>query len=240
MLKAATGLVVNFVLCVILVGGEASAATARVLTGSDLTSRPSPTDVFDPGPWQIPHGSDPINGSQPATTAVNLFRGEFTPQVPLAVLPARGGLSPELALVYSAQRGDTALGSGWQFGFMSTIERRAVGGGTPDMYGVLDDPGPDSEFRVDGALLVPNPAGDGTYRSEHDAFTIYMPKVDWVLVNRVVAWEVRRNGITRTYGSSANVGFCQNGVEYATADCTEPVRWYLTQIKNAHGKCDRH
>lgn len=233
--KAAAACVVNLLLCTILGSREVSAATPSVLSGSKLTSRPVPTDISNPAQWQIPHGSDPINGSQPDTKGVNLFRGEFTLQVPLAVLPARGGLVPDLALVYSAQRGDTPLGSGWQFGFMSTIERRAVGGGTPNMYGVLDDPGPGFEFRVDGALLVPNPASDGTYRSEHDAFTIYEPKVQWALVNRVVAWEVRRNGITRTYGSSANASFCQDGVEYATADCTEPVRWYLTQIKDAHG-----
>jgi RHS repeat-associated protein len=234
-LEAATAFVVNLLLCGILGSGEAPAATSHPLSGSELTSRPSPTDVSNPASWQIPHGSDPINGSQPDTRGVNLFRGEFTPQVPLAVLPARSGLAPDLTLVYSAQRGDTALGSGWQFGFMSNIERRAVGGGTPDMYGVLNDPGPNSEFRVDGALLVPNPTGDGTYRSEHDTFTIYEPKVHWVIVNRVMAWEVRRNGITRTYGSSASAGFCQDGVEYATADCAEPVRWYLTQIKDAHG-----
>ena len=234
-LEAATGLVVNFLLSAILGSGEASAAISRPLSGSDLTSRPSPTDVSNPAQWQIPHSLDPINGSQPDTRGINLFRGEFTPQVPLAVLPARGGLAPDLTLVYSAQRGDTVLGSGWQFGFMSTIERRAVGGGTPDMYGVLNDPGPNSEFRVDGVLLVPNPAGDGTYRSEHDAFTIYEPKVHRLIISRVLAWEVRRNGITRTYGSIASSGFCQDGVEYATADCVEPVRWYLTQIKNAQG-----
>ena len=234
-IKVTIGLIVTLVLCAILIADDVSAKSARMLTGNDIISRPTPTDVSNPAIWQIPHGSDPINGSQPGTAAVNLFRGDFTPQIPLAVLPARGGLAPELSLVYSAQRGDSLLGSGWQFGFMSTIERRAVGGGTPDMYGVIDDPSAEFEFRVDGALLVPNPNGDGTYRSEHDAFTIYEPKVKWFFVDRVVAWEVRSGGITRTYGSEANTGFCQGGVEYATADCTEPVRWYLTRIENAHG-----
>ena len=99
------------------------------------------------------------------------------------------------------------------------------------MYGVLNDPTPASEFRLDGARLVLNPGTDGTYRSEHDAFTVIVPKVHWALINRIVGWEIRRNGVTRTYGSSANTGFCQEGVEYATADCTEPVRWYLTESK---------
>lgn len=232
---AAIRLVAAGYLCVILFSGSAFAIAPRALTGANLTSRPTPIDVSDPADWQVPHGLDPINGSQPGTAAVNLFRGDFTPQVPLAVLPARGGLAPELTLVYSPQRGETMLGSAWQFGFMSNIERRAIGGGTPDMYGVLDDPSADFEFRIDGALLVPNANGDGTYRSEHDAFTIYEPKVKWALVNRVVAWEVRRGGITRTYGADVGTGFCQAGVEYAAADCVEPVRWYLTRIENAHG-----
>ena len=59
--------------------------------------------------------------------------------------------------------------------------------------------------------------------------------VHWALINRVVAWKVRRNGITRIYGSDAIAGLCQSGVEYATADCIEPVRWYLTHIENAQG-----
>ena len=95
--------------------------------------------------------------------------------IPLAVLRARGGLAPELNLIYSAQRGDSAYGSGWQLSFMSNIERRATGGGTPDMYGMLDDPSAVFEFRIDGALLVPNPAGDGTYRAEHDALRSTSP-----------------------------------------------------------------
>ena len=62
-----------------------------------------------------------------------------------------------------------------------------------------------------------------------------MPKVHWALINRIVGWEVRRNGVTRTYGSGENTGFCQEGVKYATADCIEPVRWYLTRIEDSHG-----
>ena len=212
-----------------------AASGTRVLTGADLATRPATTTIFHPIDWELPRGTEPINGSQPRTSGVNLFRGQASPQVSLAVLPARGGLVPELTLSYSAQSGDTMLGSGWQFGFMSSVERRAVGGGTPDMYGVLDDPSDEFEFRIDGTKLVPNPANDGTYRSEHDAFTVIEPKVHWALVNRVVGWEVRRNGITRTYGSAENTGFCQQGVEYATADCIEPVRWYLTRIEDAHG-----
>lgn len=222
-------------LCAALSVAVAFGVDARTLTGGDLVSRPVPTDLSGSGLLQVPRGTDPVNGSQPGTAGVNLFRGDFTPSLPLAVLPARGGLSPELSLVYSAQRGDSMVGSGWQFGFMSTVERRAAGGGTPDMYGVIDDPSAAFDFRIDGALLVPDPDGDGTYRSEHDAFTVYTPVVSWFFVNRVVAWQVRRDGITRTYGSDANAGFCQDGVEYATADCTEPVRWYLTRIENAHG-----
>jgi hypothetical protein len=82
-------------------------------------------------------------------------------------------------------------------------------------------------------LLVRRP--DGTYRAGHDAFTVYTPVVSWFFVNRVVVWEVRRDGITRIYGSDANAGFCQDSVEYGTADCVEPVRWYPTRIENAHG-----
>lgn len=229
----AGGVLTRVMLYAMLFASAASPVSARTLTGSDLDTRPVPTDVLETDRPQVL--LDPVNGSQPGTAGVNLFRGDFTPSLPLAVLPARGGLAPELSLVYSAQRGDTALGSGWQFGFMSTIERRAADGGTPDMYGVIDDPSAAFEFRIDGALLVPSPDGDGTYRSEHDAFTVYTPVVNWFFVTRVVAWEVRRDGITRTYGSDANSGFCQDGVEYATADCVEPTRWYLTRIQNAHG-----
>lgn len=235
-MKRTIGLLAGFILYLALAPGqEVSSISRPPLTGADLNSRQAPIDISDSADWHVPHGTEPVNGSQPDSTGVDLFRGDYTPSVALDALPARGGLMPDTRLVYSAQREESPLGSGWQFGFMSSIERRAPGGGTPDMYGVLDDPSAAFEFRIDGALLVPNPNGDGTYRAEHDAFTIYEPMVHWVIVNRVVAWEVRRAGITRTYGSTANVGFCEDGVDYATADCTEPVRWYLTRIENAHG-----
>ncbi|MBK7074956.1 MAG: hypothetical protein IPH44_21915 [Myxococcales bacterium] len=171
-------------------------------------------------------------GSLPDVRDVDMFRGSFQPGIELETLPALGA-APPLRVQYDATRVDGWLGAGWDLSLGSTIVRRATGGGVPDLTGVvLDDP-TSWEMRVDGQQLFVQ--ADGTFRAEHDAFTVYRAQLAISITGaRVVGWTATRDGVTRTYGGRFWDG-CPDGVVWAGAACTEPVRWELTRMVDARG-----
>ena len=218
--------------------------------GDTIVGPTAPPDtVVGPG--------DPA-GSQPHAAGVDLFRGTYAPRIPLDVLPARGGLTPDLGLVYSPTRINGFGGAGWGLAFESAITRRSLSGGVPSFEDFTTDPD-DSQYRyeADGVRLVPSPDGDGTYRTLRDAFTVYEPlsavlgvdRLDAMVseslsavagVDRIDAWRVRSPGATRTYGSVAlgrpgDRTTCPEGVDPGPDDCAHPVRWRITSVEDDLG-----
>ncbi|MFQ5425814.1 MAG: SpvB/TcaC N-terminal domain-containing protein, partial [Gaiellales bacterium] len=81
------------------------------------------------------------------SSGLNAFTGAATYQIPIAVAPGTGGMSPSLALRYlSLSRGDSWVGYGWTLGFTSIA--RSLKGGIPSYDG-------SDEFTIGGQDLVP-------------------------------------------------------------------------------------
>ena len=192
-------------------------------------------------PESVGYLSGDPNGSQPQVADVNLFQGSYSPTVNLSVLPAKNGLSPDLRIVYNPLKVNGWLGAGWSLAFSSSIQRRSKLGGVVVMGLAVQDPSEAFDYFADGQKLMSAPEGDGTYRAENDPFTVYKPVTKGKpslgnFLKRIVEWQVTRNGLTRTYGSSTRSGLLQDGVSYGALDLFQtPVKWHLTKIKDSLG-----
>jgi hypothetical protein len=120
-------------------------ATAGLTDGSTLHS--------DRGRVEAPR-------PEAAGVAADAFAGAARLPIPIALPPGTGGLTPELALVYSsASRSDSWVGFGWSLGG-STIAR-SLRKGVPSYDDVID------AFELDGQELVPEDANPQLPREYH-------------------------------------------------------------------------
>ncbi|MDX2086645.1 MAG: FG-GAP-like repeat-containing protein [Kofleriaceae bacterium] len=159
-------------------GGDDETAEHETEVGAPVQP-PSP-----PKPWgfftnPVITSGQPMADYLPGASEVTPS-GAYTYRIPLAVPPGRGGMAPDLALVYtSSSTGNGAIGVGWSIDGLSSITRCNA---SPTSEGYADgidfaplanDPAPD-RFCLDGAKLVliagTHGAVGAEYRTELETF----------------------------------------------------------------------
>jgi hypothetical protein len=93
----------------------------------------------------------------------NLFKGNATYRLPIAVPPGTNGFTPEIALVYSSNAGNGPLGVGWSIDIGPHVIERSVRDGAPEYDDAVD------VFELAGQRLVEvggTPGGPIEYAKE--------------------------------------------------------------------------
>lgn len=146
-------------------------------------------------------------------------------RVPLTLAPGRGGIQPELALIYDSGGGAGLLGHGWSIGGLSSIHRckRTVAQDGQVLPHRFDDADP---LCLDGDRLWPQVTTDGDHvfrRDQDDASRI-------VRLGGGVGqsgFEVRtRDGRILTYGGSPGSNLLVRG---------EVQAWWLRRVEDRDG-----
>jgi hypothetical protein len=134
--------------------------------------------------------------------------GAATYRIPLAVPPGRGGMSPDLALVYDSRAGHGPLGIGWSLSGLPRItrcyEREPVSASIPEIRAI-------DTFCLDGVELVSDGATpDGQrYRTRPDVFAEVV-----ALTSGPTHWRVRaRDGRIYYFGSTLASRVAPRGAE---------------------------
>ncbi|MDH3662401.1 MAG: hypothetical protein OEU92_20625, partial [Alphaproteobacteria bacterium] len=159
--------------------------------------------------------------------------GDYTPRIPLGVLPGAAGQRPTIELVYSKSRKNGVLGAGWGLSTNSSVQRRSKLGGLAEMTD-------DDSFWIDGQRLIE--LADGSYRTEQDDFTLYS-KVE--NEGRIIGWTALKDGFTRHYGSRGTLPSLvadANAVKYQDEEMrsgvpvgSAQVEWLLSATTTAFG-----
>jgi RHS repeat-associated protein len=152
-------------------------------------------------------------GIQAQTTVVGSVAAEFNVDngaasysIPIGIEPGRGGMQPELSLVYSSNSGNGILGMGWSLSGLSAIHRcgRTIAQ-DGEVGGVHFDER--DRYCLDGQRLVPVSGAEGgvntEYRTELDGYSqirsvggsLHQPD-HWVIKTKA--------GQVMTYGGEAN------------------------------------
>ena len=149
----------------------------------------------------------------------DLFTGRATTSIPLAVPPGRGGVQPNLALVYSSANGNGWVGMGWELE-KGVIERQTKFG--------LDYTGDDYILRFSGSKRDLVKVSTTTYRAEVEGgFTRVQKK-------------------TATDGKPYFLATDKTGTKFyfgrtATTRVADPnaagkiFRWCLDRVEDPHG-----
>jgi len=152
----------------ILTPEDASVGTASIVVARDPASGLGQT---------ILPTATPLDGLAIGETAggMNVGKdGSVTYSIPIEVAPGRGGMQPDLALVYNSRGGNGPLGVGWSLAGVSQIARcpRAAAAGqkaAPVRFNEWD------QFCIDGDAIVPGPVVNSPNESLgsplHDPYT---------------------------------------------------------------------
>ena len=187
-------------------------ASRSVRVGQD--AGPSlPHEAPDPVPTGVASASDGV-GATAGTFRVD-ETGSATYSIPLAVVPGRAGVAPEMALAYSSQGGMGVMGRGWSISGASAITRcrqtaeagdqAALQSGSPPLsFGESD------RYCLDGQRLMlvagsyaPN-APSMEFRTEIDSFArIRAFNTDGVNGPNYFVVQAK-DGTTSWYGDSIN------------------------------------
>ena len=96
-------------------------------------------------------------GAVGGTVHADLFTGTATTSIPIEVPPGRGGVQPELALVYGSANGNGWVGMGWKLE-KGVVERQTKFG--------VDYNGDDYVFRLSGINVELVNIGNNEYRAK--------------------------------------------------------------------------
>ncbi|MEW6221466.1 MAG: FG-GAP-like repeat-containing protein, partial [Thermodesulfobacteriota bacterium] len=143
--------------------------------------------------------------------------GALTYRVPITVPPGRGGIAPNLALVYNSSARNGWLGVGWSLD-MGSIQRSTKKG--------LDYSRNDYVAVVDGAAseLVQRPdLGTGFYGAKIEGgFSIYYRQNGGFV-------QLTKDGMKYSFGTSAAAR------EFDPADASKVFKWNLEKVEDANG-----
>lgn len=153
--------------------------------------------------------------------------GALTYRVPIAVVPGRGGVQPELSLTYSSQAGNGMLGMGWGLVGLPAITRipfqRPIRFDGGDAYAVGAGPGagPDGGARLVGVA-------NGRYHTEEESFSEYVPQ--GTCGDGPCSW-IMRDGAGRTYtfGGSGDAQLWERGARRGIQV------WALSRVEDLKG-----
>ncbi len=189
-------------------------AGAVVCVASMLAAKDAGASSANPTRVSIPSGPGSIEGLG-RSFAPSLSSGTASYGVDIAVPPAAGGFSPQLALEYDGGSGVSELGMGWHLGGIPRIRRRTENG--------LPRFNASDAFEITGLGVVSDllEITPGIFRPEYESGS-------FVRVQRAGAgWEARtKSGIV--YKFSGQSGYTeQEGPNIAT--------WLLTESFDLHG-----
>ncbi len=187
---------------------EVAAPDAPAASAEPQIAAASTAEVARPtidAPQLFTHGS--------LAPKVSETTGALTERVELALPPGRGGMTPDLALVYNSQdRKDSIVGYGWSLS-IPYIERLNKTG-SERMY-------VDNYFSASqgGELVAAVEANE--YRQRIDDGTLYVFKNNvWTAFDK--------KGIRYTYGQT------QAGRQFAAEDPAKVARWMLQEIRDTN------
>jgi hypothetical protein len=175
----------------------ANQIAANVLGGVPVTHDPSLLNAVRPG------------------TAVGSLPGEFSVdpsgaanyKIEIGVPPGVGGVTPELALVYSSRGGNGLLGVGWQFAGLSAIARcpTTVAQDGPGNTDGVDFDGNDA-FCLDGQRLMAAVGSNGSVNAEYRTEIESHQKITSTGAtagdpDSFTAWD--KTGLIREYGTQS-------------------------------------
>lgn len=151
---------------------------ARIVNYPDPVEPPEAGTIGGPPDGIV--GDDGVVGGAKGSFGVNEY-GQAVYEFPLEFPGGRGGMTPELSLIYNSSGGDGILGPGWSLGGLSVINAvpptRFHNGVEQTAYGL--DYNVDS-YTLDGKRLVlikkDGNASISEYRTEQDEFSRILKK----------------------------------------------------------------
>ncbi|HEX9952129.1 MAG TPA: SpvB/TcaC N-terminal domain-containing protein, partial [Rubricoccaceae bacterium] len=189
----------------------------------------------------LPSGGGAVQGLG-ETFAPDPFTGSGSFSVPLPLPAGRGGLAPELALVYSAGQGNSAFGLGWGLSVPGVARqtRRGLPRYRDGAVGTSDD----DTFVLSGAedLVAVGTVGEG------DALQSvrYRPRTEGLFADicRHLApeggwWQVRTaDGLTSIYGDDPISSSAGDRAVTADPDSPDHVfAWHISRTEDLFGNC---
>jgi RHS repeat-associated protein len=159
----------------------------------------------------------------------SLANGDWPERVVLELPPAAGGTAPVVALAASHRTNQSEIGAGWHLQVGSTIRRRSMSNGVPELTGDLDE----SLFLADGVelVLVTDPLFDHYQPVDYDGSQFYYDADENV-------WTRRRNGWTWTYGGTTDTTRQIVSLPLIRPICDEPCNteaWFLASVVDPFG-----
>ena len=175
----------------------------------------------------LPTGGGAIKGLGD-TFSPDLHTGTGNLSVPIVIPPGRGGVQPDLTLVYSTGNGNGPFGLGW------SLNVPGVSRDTSKRLPIYDDT--QDIFLISGAeQLVP-------MSSPSTGATVYRPRTEGIFsrITHIESgqtnyWEARsRNGLISLYGDTNSIGTSSPIV--SSPDGTQRIfSWHLSQTRDPFG-----
>jgi RHS repeat-associated protein len=184
---------------------------------------------------------DPV-GTLPGQADVSDL-GAASYSIPIEVPPGRAGMTPDLALVYNSNAGDSYLGAGWSMRGLSQISHCNQTFAQNELQRGVALDGNDP-FCLDGEQLVRIPNDDvsgqlAEFRTEFDSFRKVIALGSWFdsagFYQGPLSWAVYgKNGLVYVYGASANArSWARREAEGRTG--TTNLAWYLQAVQDQFG-----
>ena len=150
----------------------------------------------------------------------DLFTGTATTSIPIEVPPGRGGIQPDLALIYGSSNGNSWVGQGWKLE-KGVIERQTKFG--------VNYLGDDYVFRLSGINVELVHIGGGEYRAKVEGgFNRILKKVS-SSDSRPYFEVTDKTGTKFVFGSVP-------GTRVAEPNSSSHIfRWCLERVEDVHG-----
>ncbi len=149
----------------------------------------------------------------------DLFTGTATTSIPIDVPPGRGGVHPDLALVYGSANGNGWLGMGWKLE-KGVIERQTKFG--------VDYSGDAYVFRLSGINVELVNIGDDEYRAKVEGGFTRVQKLT-ASDGRPYFMATDKTGKKFYFGQEANTRAAKPD------DADQIFRWCLDRVEDPHG-----
>ncbi len=148
------------------------------------------------------------------------FTGTATTSIPIEIPPGRGGVQPDLVLVYGSSNGNGWLGQGWKLE-KGVIERQTKFG--------VNYSGDDYVFRLSGINVELVNIGDDEYRAKVEGGFNRIKKMISPLDNRPYFEVTDKTGKKFIFGTEA-------ATRVADQDNPDNIfRWCLERVEDVHG-----
>ncbi len=158
-------------------------------------------------------------GAVGGSVHADLFTGTATTSIPIEVPPGRGGVQPELALVYGSANGNGWSGMGWKLE-KGVIERQTKHG--------VDYSGDDYVFRLSGINVELVNVGTDEYRAKIEGGFTKVEKLT-AIDGKPYFMATDKTGKKFYFGQEANTRVADPN------DANNIFRWCLDRVEDTNG-----